>query len=191
MDKTVVFAASLGKASVVAFNGSGKLIATMRTGVGTLATDPRGNLYVAPNQEYDVDKLKIFASPYTGSPKVIHIPGQIVRGIAVDQRTGVFAVLSDSSRPGGGPSRITFFMSGATTACNIVHQPRNLTNFFSGAAFDREGVLFLIAGSAAGHPLASTAGECKAKTVQVYPFRNTQDYLAFNADDNLVLQGYS
>lgn len=189
--KSVVFAASLGKQSVVAFNGSGDVIATMRTGVGALATDPHGNLYVAPNQG-STDKLEIFAPPYTGSPRRIQIPDEIVKGVAVDQRSGVFAVLSDSAQPGGGPSRITLFKPGATTACDVVHQPQNLAVFFTGAAFDREGVLFFTAGTNSGQfPLASTGGECAAKVVQVYPFRNSLDYLTFNSDDDLVVQAYT
>ncbi len=190
----LLFAASLGKQTIIIFNGSGKEVGSIRTGIGPLATDRHGDLYVAPNQQGYANKVEIYAPPYTGSPTVLNIKGQIVLSVAVDAVSGVFAVTSTSSKPGGGPSRETFFRSGGRTPCATVMQPPNTARFYGHTAFDREGTLFdLITLNNSVLDAVAIRGGCNAKTAQLLSFHESlvdAGQLAFNADDNMVLQAY-
>jgi hypothetical protein len=173
-------------------NSRGDEVAAISTPVGPLDTDRAGNLFVAPNQNYG-DFVAVYAPPYTAKRTLIKLPGQLVLDVAVDHRSGNFAVVSTSAQPGGGRSRISFYKRGDIVPCNVLEQPSDISTFFASAAFDQEGKLFFAVGLPGGvATLAESAGQCAASNIQLLSFRDgLQIDLAmnFNRDDQLVIEG--
>ncbi len=189
INPAALFAVELGRRRIAIFDAHGNRIGSIQTAIGLMATDPQGNLYLSVVNEYAED-IKIYTPPYGGKPELVNLPGQLVGGIAVDQKTEVFAVMSRDAKQGGGASEISFFRHGETKVCNIIREPAGITAFGNFLAFDREGNLFFSISEASGYQrIASIEGQCTAKAVRTYaPHKVSLFNLAFNAQDQLVVQ---
>jgi len=160
-------------------------------GGGSLAFDRKGNLYLADSgTPYAVgDKLFIFSPPYSAPPQVVSVgPNHVAFGIALDQKTGVFAILA---APGNQyySSQVLFYLQGQSTPCATVKFPIG-TNFEASEAFDAQGNLFLAEFTGGGYvKFISIAGECKAQAPLVYnpQFVNTISDFQFNPSDQFVV----
>jgi sugar lactone lactonase YvrE len=92
------------------YNPKGKLLATL-TGFSEpqgLATDAKGNLYVADTAN---SRIQIYASPYTKTPKSLADAGQYPAGVAVFNNGAVVAVTNIISTSDGAGS-VTIYKKG-------------------------------------------------------------------------------
>lgn len=169
---------------VVLFDAMDEVIGTLDTAGGATATDPQGDIYIANFRNSPT--LKIYASPYDSRPAAITFKG-FTSGVAVDWKTGVFAVPTEPNCCYGS---VEFFKHGATKPCAVVKKAPGMENFSSSATFDASGVLFVAVGIDNGSQaeIASVSGECKAtKFVQYTPALRYISHLQFNADNELVV----
>lgn len=174
---------------IVILNDSGERIGLIDNPAGILATDSVGNLYVA--NYHDQSILKIFAPPYNAPPLAISFAKLgYVAGVAVDQRTGVFAVDTISVQPQGGPSSVSFFEPGTVRPCAVVAGPANMGRFGGAISFDRNGTLFFdYILNPNDDAIASISGECRPGAIQTYsPGIHYIGNLQFNTRNELVVQ---
>jgi hypothetical protein len=186
----IAFVDELGRHQTAIFNAQNQQIGAFPAPFGSVAFDRQGNYYVAPAGTSSA--LFIFQPPYKQKPQLINFgETQLTWGIAVDARTGVLAVSLIYGGGGPGPGYVEFFKHGATSPCAIVES--NDGQLGPGAAFDREGRLFLDDSLNNGYSaIASISGECSARSIEVdslpSPSIYPQDQFAFNSDDNLVFE---
>jgi len=174
------------------FDSSGNRLATIPYG-GNLATDSEGNLYIAHSN--GPTEFRIYAPPYTTSPTSVQLPkGLKINFVTVDQKTGVVAALTQSSRIGGGDSEALFYRHGETDPCATVPYQKHVVYSFSGA-FDAQGILFVASTTPNNDAVvASISGECAATTVEVntYPPQfKPYGFTAVDANNNIVVQNYT
>ena len=179
--------------TIYVFNAQDDLVQKIALNLGkgqgsSLAVDQSGNLYVAP---LGLSFVRIYAGPNYSSYSQLNLPkSSAVRSIAIDEHTGVLAVLRCNCAFGGG-GKIYYYRPNTTVPCDVVDTPV----FGDQAIFDREGTLFFFVegDSQQSGYVASLAGECKASTVSqlsfqvpIYPYGT----FAVNKDDNLVIQSF-
>jgi hypothetical protein len=119
---------------------------------------------------------------------------QIAWGVASDAKTGILAVISVSNS-GFGADYISFFRQGEATPCNVVASNGSIQGFGTAAALDAEGTLFFEGSVEGGESsaVASLAGECDAKKLNVLSFAQPIDpagYMAFDGNDDFVIQDF-
>ncbi len=197
-----LFAAQIVKNEVIILDAKGSQIGSFKPvigplgNLGPLATDMAGNVYVVPLNGYG-NTIDIYAPPYSGKPTIVRInaANQIVIGVAVDARTGVFAIMSVGCLPGAcGDDRVTFFRHGETKPCNFLFEPRRANGLDTVGSFDRSGTLFVMTSLLYSQrsAIASFSGECAGGQSQLERFPDSPGQfgteVAFNADDNLVVQ---
>jgi len=178
---------------IVILDSQGKQIgAISRNAADTISTDSDGNVYAVP--EYG-NRLDIYKPPYKAAPTVLRFGTQSVVFAAVDQKTGVYAVVTLYNGGGPGPPVIYFFRHESVKPCNVLGQQPGIATYGAYGAFDGEGTLFLVAGTNSGKTtVASIAGECSATTAVADSFVEPIDPYALvtvNADDDIVIQDFS
>jgi len=159
------------------------------TGGGDLAFDPRGDLYDAdsggpnPTGQY----LLIFAPPYDTPTTRIFFPHHVADSIAIDGKTGVFAVLANAAEMSDDPE-VVFFPAGSTKPCAVVVLA-NGTVLGGGASFDAESDLFFTQYVGPNQNLVSISGECRPGAPITYtpPIPGVDGGPQFNTFDQLVL----
>jgi hypothetical protein len=163
----------------------GKITLDGNGGGGPIATDVVGNLYVARQNTREV---RIYSAPsYTSYASIELPPKDLVGGIAVDENTGVFAVLECQCGGTGQKSAVYFFRHGETTPCRV------FTDFPGAgvsAVFDKEGTLFFQAIDQ-DIVVASVTGECGSGTYREYSFKlpiNPVSRYGISKDDNIIIQ---
>jgi len=195
LEERQIFNASLfvapfsDRRSIYVYNSSYARVGTITLdgdhATNVLATDLSGNLYVARQNTRDV---LIYNAPTYTSFATIELPAKdLVGGVAVDEKTGVFAVLECQCEGAGQISAIYFFRHGETKPCRV------FTDFPGAgvsAVFDAEGTLFF---QAFGQNLfvASVTGECSSGTYTEYSFKqpiNPVERYGISKDDNLIIQ---
>jgi hypothetical protein len=177
--RVYVYNAEFSQIGIIALPGKGSSV---------LSTDLRGNLYVAPQNSREV---RIYRPPsYTQFTTIGPLPqSDLVFGIALDQVTGVLAVL-ECQCAYGSASEIYFYKAGQTSPCNVLSVP----DIGTAAVFDREGTLyFQVFDTGPNGTLASVAGECKATTYTdlsfkspIYPYGK----LGISRDDDIIVQSF-
>lgn len=173
--------------SVQVFNATYKKIADLPAPyIGALAFDPQGDIYLSVSNQ---PELLVYSPPYMQVPTTITLRGNGGQ-VAVDWRTGVFAVVASPSSPHGS-SKVMFFTHGSTSPCKIVQWAAG--DLATQAAFDADGTFFTTAIS--GNEMdtvASVTGECSANTIKTYAPAIARGFgvLEFNAKNQLVIQTY-
>jgi hypothetical protein len=168
-----------------------KQIATIPAPAGHYASDAQGTLYDTPFG--NTNRLMILDPPYRKISAEIIFKGYITDTVAVDPRTGVFAVALQK----GYQFFVQFFKRGSLTSCATVKTP---VQYIFGLAFDREGTLFFLNAFPA---IDSIAGQCQATTMEAYTlpsnpvrypdaplFFNKKDELAFMDEDSRTIVTY-
>jgi len=159
-------------------------------GVGAVAIDKAGDIYHDCYCDY-TQKVYVYNPPYIHKPHIVSLYSEgYARGIAVDWKTGIFAVVTDPLGPNYNAA-VTFFRHGATKPCAVVQAPNGWYVEVTSAAFDAEGNLFtaFLTGSKAF--IASVSGECSASSFVTYtPLLNNPYRLQFNSKDQLVIGFY-
>jgi|GEM_PF-3369497 len=184
-DAPAVFASSLNSNRTEIFDGQFKDIASFPAPQSWFAVDRDGYFYDANNNQ-----LLIFAPPYKSRPHVIQYGGGYqLEGLAIDLKSGVFAVVVVSP---GSPYAyaVDFFRNrDANAACSVV--PVSIGGI-NGAAFDREGVLNTIDFNGSEMGMISIARGCAADTYAYSAFPSNFTYLNgevyVDKDDNFALQ---
>lgn len=176
----------VGEPSVKLFNAMNKKVAQLAApGIGFLAFDTNGDIYLSP---LNMAELLVYAPPYTQQPTTIALPGNAGR-VAVDWKSGVFALIAAPSSPNG-TSKVVFFRHGTTVPCKKVQWAAG--NLASVGTFDADGTFFTIIANGDGtNTVASVAGECAARTVQTYsPNIGEVGTIGFNSEDQLAIDTY-
>jgi len=174
--------------SIYVYNSSyvrvGKITLSGNGGGGPLATDGSGNLYVA---RQGTTEIRIYDAPsYTTYATIELPPKDSVQGVAVDENTGVFAVLECECGTGQ-KSAIYFFRHGDTKPCRV------FTDFPGAgvsAVFDKEGTLFFQAIDQ-DIVVASLTGECDSGTYREYSFKlpiNPVSRYGISKSDDIIIQ---
>lgn len=160
------------------------------TGGGVLAFAPDGNLYDADSgaPSPSGQNLLIFAPPYDAPRTTIPFPHHVATSVAIDSKSGVFAVLANAAQMSDDPE-VFFFRAGTTKPCAVVSFA-NGTVLGTRASFDAENKLFFTQFVGANQNLVSVSGECRGGSPVTYappisgtydgPYFNTSDQLAFN-----------
>ncbi len=107
---TKIFVSDAVNNVVNIYNPAGKQLAQL-TGFSEpqgLATDAKGNLYVADTAN---SQIQIFAPPYTKKPKLLADPGQYPVGVSV-LGNGKFVAVTNIIDTNGGPGSVTLYKSG-------------------------------------------------------------------------------
>jgi len=174
-------------------NANGKVIGTAAAPDGVFASDAAGTFYDVPLYiNHFTNRVLILQRPYQDS-KAISFGKYNALSVAVDVARGVYAVTTTYGGNGGGNSYAYFFKRGASGPCSTVSQPAGIQTFDPGAAFDREGRLFVTATLSSGAVgFAMINGECNAKAAQIELLPGNEVIypgykLEFNAKDYLVL----
>jgi len=126
------------------YNTSGKLLATL-TGFSEpqgLATDAKGNLYVADTEN---SRILVYAPPYTKTPKTLSDPGQYPAGVSV-LNNGQFVAASNIISTSDGPGSVTVFKNGK--AGPTISNSSFARVYF--LAFDAKGNLFIDGSNSSG-----------------------------------------
>jgi hypothetical protein len=178
-DLLVVGAGFTGPGRTLLFDREHKQIGTIPGPAGNYASDGQGTLYETPFE--NTNRLMIFDPPYHKIKTEITFKGYITDTVAVDPRTGVFAVALQK----GSQFFVQFFKHGSVTSCAMVRTP---VQYIFGLAFDREGTLFFLNAFPA---IDSITGQCQATTMQAYvlpssPVRYPENPLFFNKQDDLA-----
>jgi hypothetical protein len=162
-------------------------VGAIRNPPGDLATDKAGNIYFADYNE--ASDFKIYSPPYTEAPTVIKFDAYLY-GVGVDQRTGVFVVITIPASPGGGSSKVFFFRHGELKPCAVVTAPQSMGNLFGHATFDRAGTVFFENLTESGDgAVVSISGECEPGPIVSYsPGFYSLERLQFNDHNQLVVQ---
>lgn len=172
--------------SIELFNAMDKKVGDLSTpDYGFLSFDRQGDIYLS---ELNEAALLIYAPPYTQAPTTINLPGNGGQ-VAVDWKTGVFAVIASPESPFG-IDKILFFRHGETKPCKAIYP--KFGNQDSYAVFDAEGTLFAaVADNNDTDTVISFAGECDAKSYQTYSPALNVNGLLFNSSDQLVVSTYT
>jgi hypothetical protein len=162
-------------------------IGVIRNPPGDVATDSDGNLYFADYNE--ASDFKIYSPPYTQAPAIIRFDAYLY-GVGVDQRTGVFVVITVPNSPGGGSSKVFFFRHGELKPCAVVTAPQSMGNLYGHATFDRAGTVFFGNLTESGdEAVVSISGECEPGPIVRYaPTFYSLERLQFNDHNELVVQ---
>lgn len=107
---TKIFVSDAVNNVVNIYNKSGKQLAQL-TGFSEpqgLATDAKGNLYVADTAN---SRIQIYAPPYTKTPKTLSDPGQYPAGVSVFNN-GQFVAVSNIISTSGGAGSVTVYKKG-------------------------------------------------------------------------------
>jgi hypothetical protein len=171
-----------GKKEINVFNADLKQIGVIgQNGGSILAVDAKGDLYDA---QLDEPYLEIWKPPYN-DPTIVTPPLPRLSSVAVDRRTGVFAILA-STRPGGGAT-VFFYRPHQTSPCDAVSVGALIN---TASVFDREGTLFFEAGDP--QTIFSVSGECSATNVLQLSFKTPiyPGWIAVSKDDNIVIQSF-
>jgi len=184
-----LFISPFGKRQIEIFNAEYKQIGSIAAPGGILALDGMGNLYDA---KLTADTVQIYSPPYDGHYASVSLPPkEEVAGIAVDQLSGIFAILACQCADSG-PDSIYFYRRNQTTPCNVV-APSNINQINSSATFDREGTLFFLAGSGTTLTIYSLSGGCQARTAVELSFKHPiYPYGTYGVtkDDSIVVQSF-
>jgi hypothetical protein len=166
------------------FNSQDHVVGKVPVGTGESRLDQEGNYYQA--DPVNPPRLLIFAPPYDRVSTRITFSVNVNWGVAVDPKTGVFAVALQSGNKG----YVEFFRHGSQVPCATVSEPEG-SILATGLVFDAEGRLFVLDEEVSNETVASIAGECQAKSVVVYHFPtqiNPLPPLTFTSNDRLVFQ---
>src|SRR5579885_869778 len=160
-------------------------------GGGTLAFDSNAKLYLADSGIPNAwgHNLLIFSPPYTAAPRKISVgPNRVADGVALDSKTGVFAILAAAANQYYN-YQVLFFKDGTSTPCATVNF--SVGSYFEPSeAFDADGNLFLAQFTGGGYvKFVSIAGECKAQAPVIYSpqFVDTVSHFQFNPSNEFVV----
>jgi len=188
---THLFVGQGSKKTALLLNSKDHIIGTVAAPDGIFATDSDGTLYDVPWFENPYTNLLLILAPPYQEARTINFRRYDTLSVAIDQGRGVFAVTTTYGGNGGGASYAYFFRRGASIPCATVKQPSGMSTFSLGAAFDKEGRLFVrgFVGSGGGG-FAMITGECEATRAQletipedIFPEADMQ----FNINDDLVI----
>ncbi len=176
-----------GNHSILLLDAKYKHIGSIDAPNGYLAMDAAGDIYDGSSNMYH-DWLRIYKPPYTTKPTEISFESVgVLSGVAVDNKTGVFAAAILPSDPEYDGS-ISFFRRGQTTPCSSVSVPIGGGYFNGTPAFDASGVLYFNLVVTNGYTIASVAGECTPKGLETYtPTLNSAQALQFNNNNELLV----
>jgi len=177
------------------FGSNGERLGTIDAMSGFLAVDTSGTLYVANTGNGPVNYITKFDPPYTKKSAIIRLgKNQAAFGVAVDERTGMLAVISRSFIGGDEPELISFYPHNMSTPCRVISSNHRLPAIGSEAAFDADGNLFFGALSASeGIVVASVSGGCNAGPLSILSFSKPiypYGYMTFNKTNNFVIQSF-
>jgi hypothetical protein len=185
-----LFVAPFGRRIINFFDANLHQLGSIAAPGGAIVSDMSRNIY---DLRYDLTHIDIYGPPYNKSPEIIALPGsEKVRGLAVDSRTGVLAILGCRCGRLQAIAIINFYRPGHTTPCNTL-TPSLIQGSGGSAAFDREGTLFFQSANGGNIGIYSVANECQATTVTPLTFTNPiypYGQIFVNKDDNIVIQSY-
>ncbi len=178
--------------SILLFNGRHRQIGVINVkggyGLGAVAMDKQGDIYLAHSGRPNTvgEDVDVYAPPYTSQPTVIPTHVGFADGVAIDWKTGVFAVISNCNRPCN-KANVLFFRHGSTRPCADV-QFRNVVLDIP-STFDAAGTLFLnLISGGTGQQVVSISGECGATTYVSYlPNLPSISDMQFNKSNQLVI----
>lgn len=160
---SLILANSLGP-SIDLFTADGNQYGSFKVPArGWVALDKQGDIYLSGAYQYS-NTIEIYAPPYNRRATVVSLAKEgYVRGVAVDWKTGVFAV---GTQPAGfeSHSEVTFFRHGSTTPCATVP----VFQLYPPLAFDSHSVLFFAFASSDKMGLGSVSGLCDATKAVTY-----------------------
>lgn len=145
-----------------------------------LATDGNGSLYVA-----DFGHIRIYAAPYTGTPKVIKLTDKYPIGLHVDKAGNLWVaiVCSGTFRNCTGPGGLIEFKSGSSKPVTLAGAPAR--SFF--VATNSAGDVWIDGQTSSGQ---STIGYFKGGTGAYIPSKITFVFpgsVQFDSKDNLLV----
>jgi len=175
---------------VLIFNHEAKVIGAIvvAPGVTLLATDHNGRLYTS--NFYRQSTISIYSPPLYNSPVKISVPsGKKAGGVAVDTRSGRFAVFSGVNYSG---EEVQIYEANSTKPCAALQNP-TAGYFFGTGAFDRDGTLYApVSGPSGAYQLVSIPGGCSAHTTQLLsfgqPYNLAPSHIEFDSNNDLAIE---
>jgi hypothetical protein len=154
------------------YNASGKQIAQL-TGFSEpqgLATDAKGNLYVADTVN---SRIQVYAPPYTKTPKTLSDPGQYPAGVSAFNN-GQFVAVSNIISTSSGPGSVTIYKNGK--AGPTISNSSFARVYF--LAFDKTGNLYVDgSNSSGGVEVGEIANATKGgKKLVTLTYKNTIEF---------------